>query len=96
MGTRAGRNSFQLRLNNPQFPDKQVRMSFSVSWQRPAETCADAQFTRGIELSGSLQLADGESVTVTGDGGLVAKFRLVKREIVTVDVDDLSPVIHVD
>jgi hypothetical protein len=96
MGTRAGRNSFQLRLNNPQFPDKQVRMSFSVSWQRPAETCADAQFTRGIELSGSLQLADGESVTVTGDGGLVAKFRLVKREIVTADVDDLSPVIHVD
>jgi len=96
MATRAGRNSFQLRLNNPQFPDKQVRMSFNVSWQRPAETCADAQFTRGIELSGSLQLADGESVTVTGDGGLVAKFRLVKREIVTADVDDLSPVIHVD
>jgi hypothetical protein len=96
-GTRAGRNSFQLRLNNPQFPDKQVRMSFSVSWQRPAETCADAQFTRGIELSGSLQLADGESVTVTGDGGLVAKFRLVKREIVTGDVDDPSPpVIHLN
>lgn len=96
IGTRAGRNSFQLRLNNPQFPDKQVRMSFSVSWQRPAETCADAQFTRGIDLSGSLQLADGESVTVTGDGGLVAKFRLVKREVVTGDVDDLSPVIHLN
>ena len=80
---RAGRNSFQLRLNNPQFPDKQARMSFNISWQRPAETCAEAQFTRGIELSGSLQLSDGETLTVTGDGGLVAKFRLVKREIVT-------------
>jgi hypothetical protein len=94
-GYRAGRNSFQLRLNNPQFPDKQVRMGFSISWQRPAETCAEAQFTRGIELSGSVQLVDGQSVTVTGDGGLVAKFRLIKREIVTSDGEGVPPVIVV-
>jgi hypothetical protein len=93
---RAGRNSFRLRLDNPQFPDKQVRMGFSISWQRPAETCADAQFTRGIELSGSVQLVDGQSVTVTGDGGLVAKFRLLKREIVTSDGDRAPPITVVE
>jgi hypothetical protein len=96
-GYRAGRNSFRLGLNNPQFPDRQVRMSFNVSWQRPAETCADAQFTRSVELSGSIQLDDGESVTVQGDAGLVAKFRLIKREIAAGSGDDPSPpVIHVD
>lgn len=94
---RAGRNSFQLRLNNPEFPDKQARMSFTISWQRPAETCAEAQFTRGVELSGSLQFTDGETVTVTGDGGLVAKFRLVKREIVAdADGGGAPPIIVVD
>lgn len=94
---RAGRSSFRLGLNNPQFPDKQARMSFSVSWQRPAETCADAQFTRSVELAGSIQLEDGESVTVTGDGGLVAKFRLIKRDIATGDAGDTAPpIIRVD
>lgn len=97
-GYRAGRNSFRLGLNNPQFPDKQVRMSFNVSWQRPAETCADAQFTRSVELSGSIQLEDGESVTVQGDGGLVAKFRLIRREIPAGDAGDapMPSVIRVD
>lgn len=72
-------------------------MSFTNSWQRPAETCAEAQFTRGVELSGSLQFTDGETVTVTGDGGLVAKFRLVKREIVAdADGGGAPPIIVVD
>ncbi len=79
-------------------PDKQVRMSFNVSWQRPAETCADAQFTRSVELSGSIQMDDGESVTVQGDGGLVAKFRLIRREIPAGDSGDapMPSVIRVD
>ncbi|MGE0773569.1 MAG: hypothetical protein AB7G25_04705 [Sphingomonadaceae bacterium] len=77
----AERNSFSLRLQNPEFPEGRVTVRFNVSLQRPAATCAEAQFTRRIELSGSLQFKPGETVTVTGDGGLVARFTLVRREV---------------
>ena len=77
----AERNSFGLRLQNAEFPEGRVTVRFNVSLQRPAATCAEAQFTRRIELSGSLQFKPGETVTVTGDGGLVARFTLVRREV---------------
>lgn len=59
----------QLHLTNTNQAGQFVRVS--VNWQRPAGTGCNGEGSRTVSLSESVPLAAGQTVTVTGDAGLV-------------------------
>jgi hypothetical protein len=68
------RDSFRVQLNASSRDDETPRQSFTVEWQRPSDQCTSGVTTRTVQLSGSLQLKPGQSVTVEGDAGLTLRF----------------------
>lgn len=49
----------------------QTRINVTVSWQRPSKSpSCDGDGTRQVQLTQSVQLAPGQSVTIDGDAGL--------------------------
>jgi hypothetical protein len=69
------RDSFRVQLSAGYSREEEgPRQNFTVEWHRPSDQCANGVTTRTVQLSGTLQLKPGESVTVDGDAGLKMRF----------------------
>lgn len=77
---RAGRlDALSITLNPVRYSGEgPSRLTVAVRWSRPDETaCPSRVGTRVVEISDTLTLAPGQTITLTGDGGLVT--RLTRR-----------------
>lgn len=68
------RDSFRVQLNARSRNEDAPQQNFSVEWQRPSDQCANGLVAKSVELTGTLQLKPGQSITVEGDAGLVVRF----------------------
>jgi hypothetical protein len=68
------RDSFRVQLGDQSRAEEAPRQSFNVEWQRPSDQCTSGITAKTVQLSGTLQLKPGQSVTVEGDAGLALRF----------------------